>query len=67
MAQPLIVTLPPNLDLWGGCIIRVTAVDPTTGATVGGIRVSNISFEGVSDNPQALDYGPFMLVTGPGG
>lgn len=67
MAQPLIVTLPPNLDLWGGCIIRVTAVNPTTGDTVGGIRVSNISFEGSSDTATELDYGPFMLVTGPSG
>jgi hypothetical protein len=67
MAQPLIVTLPPNLDLWPGCIIRVTAVDPATGSTVAGIRVSNISIEGVSDDGAALAYGPFMLVTGPSG
>lgn len=67
MAQPLIVTLPPNLDLWPGCIIRVTAVDPTTGATVAGVTVSNISIEGVSDTESRLEYGPFMLVTGPQG
>jgi hypothetical protein len=67
VAQPLIVTLPPNLDLWEGCIIRVTAVSPTTGATVAGVRVSNVSFEGASDNPDELAYGPFMLVTGPQG
>lgn len=66
MAQPLIVSLPPNLDLWPGCIIRVTAVSPTTGATVGGVRVSNISFEGVSDNPQALASGPFVPMLRPG-
>jgi hypothetical protein len=45
MAQPLIVTLPPGLDLWPGCIIRVTAVDPTTGLTVSGVKVANISIE----------------------
>jgi hypothetical protein len=67
MAQPLIVTLPPNLDLWGGCIIRVTAVDPSTGNTVAGVRVSNISIEGTSDDPGQLAYGPFQLVTGPSG
>jgi len=67
MAQPLIVTLPPGLDLWPGCIIRVTAVDPSTGNTVAGVRVSNISIEGTSDSPDELAYGPFMLVTGPGG
>jgi hypothetical protein len=67
MAQPLVVSLPPGLDLWGGCIIRVTAVDPTTGAGVAGVEVSNISFEGTSESPDELAYGPFMLVTGPGG
>ena len=67
MAQPLIVTLPPNLDLWDGCIIRVTAVDPATGNTVAGVRVSNISIEGASDDPGQLAYGPFQLVTGPSG
>lgn len=66
MAQPLIVTLPQTLDLWGGCIIRVTAVNPTTGATVSGIRVSNISIEG-DQLAGELAYGPFMLVTGPHG
>jgi hypothetical protein len=65
MAQPLVVSLPPGLDLWGGCIIRVTAVDPTTGAGVAGVEVSNISFEGTSDDPGQLAYGPFALVTGP--
>jgi hypothetical protein len=60
VAQPLIVTLPPGLDLWPGCIIRVTAVDPATGATVAGVRVSNISIEGVSDTPGLLASGPFV-------
>jgi hypothetical protein len=67
MAQPLIVTLPPGLDLWPGCVIRVTAVDPTTGATVSGVNVSHVSIEGTTDTPGALEYGPFMLVTGPSG
>jgi hypothetical protein len=67
MAQPLIVTLPPGLDLWPGCTIRVTAVNPTTGAVVSGVKVSNVTIEGASDTPLALEYGPFMLVTGPAG
>jgi hypothetical protein len=67
VAQPLIVTLPPGLDLWPGCIIRVTAVDPTTGATVAGVKAAKISIEGVSDTEGALAYGPFMLVAGPQG
>jgi hypothetical protein len=67
MSQPLVVALPPNLDLWGGCIVRVTAVDPTTGSGVAGVSVSNISIEGTSEDPGELAYGPFMLVTGPSG
>lgn len=67
MAQPLIVTLPPNLVLWPGCIIRVTAVDPTTGSTVAGVKVAKISFEGFSDTEGELAYGPFVLVPGPSG
>ena len=67
MAQPLTVPLPPDLRLWAGCIIRVTAVDPTTGAGVAGVNVAKISFEGESEHPSDLAYGPFMLVTGPGG
>lgn len=67
MAQPLIVPLPPNLDLWPGCVIRVTAVSPTTGATVAGVKAAKISIEGISETEGALAYGPFMLVTGPQG
>lgn len=66
MAQPLIVPLPPGLDLWGGCTIRVTALDPDTGATVAGVRVSNISLD-VANTRGDLEFGPFVLVTGPEG
>jgi len=45
MAQPLTVALPPNLELSGGCIIRVTALDPATGNEVAGVTVSDITFE----------------------
>jgi hypothetical protein len=62
MAQPLIVTLPPNLDLWGGCIIRVTAVNPTTGLTVSGVRVSNISIEADQTAGPALDQSGRVLL-----
>lgn len=60
MAQPLIVPLPPNLELWGGCTIRVTALDPTTGATVAGVRVSNIALEVEDSGHVPLDSGPFV-------
>lgn len=42
MAQPLIADLPRNIDLSGDYIIRVTALSPTSGATVSGVTVSGV-------------------------
>lgn len=42
MAQPLIANMPADLDLGGGWILRLTAVDPATGATITGVKVSNL-------------------------
>lgn len=67
MAQPLIVPLPPGLELWGDCVVRVTALDPTTGAEVAGVQVSNVTLEVDTLAASELESGPFMLVTGPGG
>lgn len=41
-AQPLIADMPQDLDLGGGFILRVTAVDPSTGALISGVKVSNL-------------------------
>jgi len=67
MAQPLTVALPPNLDLWGSCVIRVTALNPTDGSEVTGVQVSNITLEVYQRAGGSLEYGPFVLVTGPSG
>lgn len=67
MPQPLTVALPPNLDLWDGCVIRVTALDPATGNTVSGVNVSNVTLEVDLLTGDDLTSGPFMLVTGPEG
>jgi hypothetical protein len=69
VAKPLIVPLPPNLHLWGGCTVRVTAVDPDTGAGVAGVQVSNVTLEvdQTAGGPDDLAFGPFMLVHGPPG
>lgn len=45
MAQPLQVGMPDSLYLWGDCIIRVAARNPTTGAEVAGVDVSDVTFE----------------------
>lgn len=70
MAEPLIAGIPPGIELDGSSIVRVVAVDPTTGAQVAGVTVS--AFVMVVDSGDvgggaALAYGPFMLVPGPAG
>jgi hypothetical protein len=45
VSQPLTVALPPGLVLSGGYSISVDALDPTTGATVLGVDVSNVTVE----------------------
>lgn len=67
MAKPLTLPLPDGLYLWDGCTIRVTALDPTTGATVAGVTVSDVTFEveQTAGSADALNSGPFMLVPGP--
>lgn len=56
MAQPLVVGLPPNLEFTSGYLIRVTALDPTTGATVSGVTVSDVTFQ-VGDEGGAIGEG----------
>ncbi len=62
MAQPLTVALPPNLVLWDGCIIRITAVDATTGADVTGVQVDNVSIEVETASTTDLTSGNFKPV-----
>ena len=68
MAQPLTVALPPTIDLWDGCIIRVTALDPTTGDTVSGVKVSNVTLhiDGTPVDLELVKPGQWRLVPGPG-
>jgi hypothetical protein len=69
MAQPLIASMPQDLDLSQGCTLRFDAVDPTTGARVTGVVITNGSIWANSvgaDTGTTLDSGPFMLVPGPG-
>jgi len=42
-AEPLIAGLPPDCELSAGYVIRIVALDPTTGATVSGVSLSDIS------------------------
>jgi hypothetical protein len=66
MPQPLTVPLPPNIDLWDSCVLRVAAIDPTDGSIVSGVTVSDVTIECVQLAGQSLDSGSFKLVPGPG-
>lgn len=68
MAQPLKVSLPPGIDLWDACSIRVTAIDPTTGATAAGVQVQNVTLQvtGTTVSLEQTQTGQWRLVPGPG-
>jgi hypothetical protein len=67
MAQPLIVSLPPGLVLSGGYTISVDALDPSTGATVAGVKVSHVTLEvDLLSQGQAESIGAVLLL-GSGG
>lgn len=45
MAQPLIAAMPNDVILSSGYVVRVVALDPTTGATVAGVRLTDVAFQ----------------------
>ena len=61
--------MPANLDLGPGFTLRVTALSTADGSVVSGVTVNNFSVllddVGGVDNSN-LEFGPFMLVPGPG-
>jgi hypothetical protein len=68
MPQPLIAGLPPGLALPAGYQLRVNAIDPTSGANVTGLTVSNFSIFAtnlVGTDASELEAGPFLLVPSP--
>lgn len=68
MAQPVTAGLPPGLTLGPNYIVRLTAVDPTSGDVVSGVNVSNTSLTVLQlspGSPSDLQAGPFLLVPGP--
>ena len=68
MPAPLDAGMPPDTVIGDGYTVRFTALDPTTGAVVSGVVVSeaNVTGEDLSGGGGASDLGPFMLVPGPG-
>lgn len=66
MSQPLTIGLPLNLELWAGCVIRVTALNPSDGSTAAGVNVKNIVIDVDNIGGTDLSSGAFQLVPGPG-
>lgn len=69
MAKPFSIALPPDHILTGDYKVRLTAIDPATGAVVSGVNVQNVTIqvEDLGDSGgAALASGPFMFVPGPG-
>lgn len=70
MAQKIDVALPEDVVIGDGWTVEWDAVDPTTGASVPGVVVSdaNVTAADVSSGTGtgSFDAGPFMLVPGPG-
>lgn len=69
MAQPLTVALPQRYVLDDTYQLRITAVDPTTGALVSGVTVGRVVL--MVDDASGLGLaggtlGPFLLVPGAG-
>ena len=54
--------LPPNQDLWDSCVIRVTAIDATTGAVVSGVNVDEVTFGVEQLTGPPIDIGNPLLV-----
>ena len=57
MAAPQIVDLPQFFTLASGMVIRVTAVDPTSNATVAGVSISGVSIDVDTPDTPGLDPG----------
>ncbi len=62
MPQPLIAGLPPDCELASGYIVRVTALDPTTGAQVTGVQLSDVSIFCTDVNGNLSDLTPDPLL-----
>lgn len=65
MAQKLTAALPPDFDLPSNFIVQLTAVDPTSGATVSGVKVSNVAIMASPVTPDTVDSEPGFVPTTP--
>lgn len=69
MSAPVDVSMPANLDLGQGYSLRITALDPSTGNLVGGVKVGQVVITATNIVGGDLTSGgffPFALISGPG-
>lgn len=61
-----VAPLPLNLELPAGCVIRVNAIDPTTGDQVTGVTVTDLAIQvdDTSGNLDATVGNPILLGIG---
>lgn len=70
MAAPVQAAMPSSLDLTNGYTVRVTALDPSTGALVAGVKIQTVVL--TADNLGGGGVGggggggAWFLVPGPG-
>lgn len=55
MAAPLAAQFAPDLDLGVSYTVRLTALDPTTGNLVSGVKISGVSIFGDAVSPDIID------------
>lgn len=65
MAQKLTADLPPDFDLPANFVVQLTAVDPTTGNVVSGVKVSNVAIMAAPVTPGTADTEPLFKPTAP--
>lgn len=58
MTNPLLLAPLPETTLDAGCTVTFEALDPTTGATVTGVVVSNVALYGLNDTADAASTLP---------
>lgn len=62
MAKKIKTALPPDLHLGGAYVIEWDAVDPTTGASVAGVKISDTSLGVAGSESSLADIGNPLLI-----
>ena len=65
MAQKLTAGFPPDLDLPANFIVQLSAVNPSTGALVSGVNVSNVAIMALPAVPGPADESPSLVPVEP--